>query len=71
MKLALGAATLLGLYGLYRLYDWWMDRTAKRMVEEYMAAFPGRCMICSYHRFGLQEGLTQAPEPPPHDCIER
>jgi len=42
----------------------------KIMIEEFTDAFPGRCMICSYHRFGRQEGLTNEPLPPKHKCIE-
>lgn len=42
---------------------------AKRMVAEFRERFPGRCIICSYHRYGVQNGYTAGP-PDPHDCIE-
>lgn len=43
----------------------------ERMVEEFAERFPGRCMICAYHQYGLREGFTSEPEPAPHDCIEK
>ena len=47
------------------------ESSASSMASEFAAAFPGRCMICSYHQYGLREGLTSDPMPKPHDCIEK
>ena len=41
------------------------------MVEDFQRDFPGKCMICSYHRYGLREGFTSEPEPKPHECCEK
>lgn len=45
--------------------------SAERMCREFASAFPGKCIVCAYHRFGLREGLTREPSPAPHDCIEK
>ena len=45
--------------------------SAERMCREFAIAFPGKCIVCAYHRFGLREGLTREPIPAPHDCIEK
>ncbi len=49
--------------------DLFGDHTG-RVVEEFVERFPGRCMICSMHRYGFQEGHERDPRPKPHDCIE-
>jgi len=42
----------------------------KRMLDDFMERFPGRCPICSFHRYGFQEGHEKNPIPPFHNCIE-
>lgn len=44
---------------------------AEDMCRDFAKTFPGKCMICSYHRFGRDHGMTTEPEPAPHDCIDR
>ena len=41
-------------------------------IEEFEEKFPGRCIICSYHRFGLQEGYVDpGTKPDKHEgCPE-
>ena len=43
-----------------------------RMVAEFKEMFPGRCMICSMHRYGIEMGFekynTSVVE---HFCIEK
>lgn len=46
-----------------------MKRDAENMVEEFQRSFPGQCMICSYHRYGLREGHVSG-KVKDHDCIE-
>jgi hypothetical protein len=46
------------------------ESNAKRIAREFASIFPGRCMICSLHQYGLREGLTRDAMPEPHDCIE-
>ena len=47
-----------------------LDTDARSMIEEFESKFPGRCVICSYARFGRQHGLTSAT--PAHEgCPER
>ena len=43
---------------------------AERVINEHQKAFPGRCPICSFHRYGLQNGLTKDHKPNPHWCPE-
>ena len=38
-------------------------------VREFKEPFPGRCMLCSYHQYGLREGLCTG-KVKDHDCIE-
>lgn len=45
-------------------------KQTKQMVAEFPVKFPGRCMICSYHRYGVEYGFTVKPLEP-HDCIEK
>lgn len=45
-------------------------RQTKRMVADFPAKFPGRCMICSYHEYGVKYGFNPGPLAP-HDCIEK
>lgn len=39
----------------------------KEIVDEFIRLFPDRCMICSYHRYGICHGHTIGPVPE-HDC---
>lgn len=44
------------------------DRYAKKMVEEWVVMFPGKCMICSMDRYGKSHfGIDKNTA---HDCIE-
>jgi hypothetical protein len=50
---------------------WWtIKQDTKRMVEDFQRMFPGRCAVCSFHRWGVMEGHERGPVEP-HDCIER
>jgi hypothetical protein len=40
------------------------------LVAEFHAQFPGKCGLCSYHRFGFREGFLDRMNPPDHACIE-
>ncbi len=51
---------------LIKKYD---KKQAVEMVSEFVVKFPGRCMICSYHDFGLNNGFKVEPLQP-HNCIE-
>ena len=45
--------------------------TPREMVEEFIEKFPGRCMICSYHAYGIREGHLKYGTPgQDHYCIE-
>ena len=46
-----------------------MDRDAARVVADFQRQFPGRCLICAYHKFGVQGGYVRGGVPA-HDCIE-
>lgn len=46
--------------------------SAKRMVEGFIRRFLGKCMICSYHRFGMEHGFVRLNESPePHHCLDK
>jgi hypothetical protein len=42
------------------------------MIEDFEEHFPNKCLICSYQRYGYANGMTNDPNPPPHEnCPER
>ena len=41
---------------------------AKSYVEDWLAIFPDKCLICSYHAFGLREGCARETKPKAHTC---
>lgn len=45
-------------------------RAARRTLAEFQRRFPGRCPICSFHRYGLTTGATSEPVPEHRDCPE-
>jgi len=56
--------------GLLLLVGWLQRREARLLVAEFREHFPGRCMVCSYHRYGVLHGMVSGP-PPEHDyCPE-
>ena len=56
---------------LYYAFNKQFDKGVEEMVKEFKKAFPNKCMICSYHRFGRENGLTKELKPKPHKCIEQ
>lgn len=45
-------------------------RPRPSLLERFQERFPGRCPICSYHSYGIREGLLKHTEPvPEHECI--
>lgn len=44
--------------------------STQEWIDDYVRYFPGRCPVCGYYRFGLQEGFRPKP-PAPHYCPER
>ena len=47
------------------------DKKMKELVETFIEVFPGRCMICYFHAFGLMNGMMKTGTPvDAHDCIE-
>ena len=54
----------------------WLDKIidkflgTEKMIKEYVKHFPGKCFICSYHRFGFSEGFTTNKHPEDHDCLD-
>ena len=42
-----------------------------RMLAEFREKFPGRCPVCSYHRYGRLNGYTSPTSTPDkHECID-
>lgn len=56
---------------LWKKYKNWKEKPIKKMIDDYIKIFPDRCIICSYHVFGLREGLTSKPYPEPHYCVNK
>lgn len=63
-------AALIVLLLLLFLLRAWGRRWADETLRGFVAAFPGRCPICAYHRYGLQEGHTRKLRPASHSCLE-
>jgi len=64
-------AGILLCYLINRIFTRLEYKHTMKLCKEFAEVFPGRCMICSFHRYGLQNGLTRKPEPEPHNCIEK
>lgn len=44
---------------------------ARRDAEVFINMFPGRCLPCAYHRYGVSNGFVEPTEPVPvHRCAE-
>lgn len=54
---------------LYNCLFWLIGCDANKELEEFEKAFPFKCPICAYHRFGLMEGYTSG-KVQPHICTE-
>lgn len=57
------------------LKQWWCKmryRSAMAEIDEFERKFPGKCIICSYHAYGINHGHVKPSEPvSPHDlCPE-
>lgn len=61
-------ALLVVLPVLWILFRALVMQDAERMVEEFQRTFPGQCLICSYHRYGVMEGHVSG-EGKDHNCV--
>jgi hypothetical protein len=68
MSLVIAAVLFVG--GLAALFCHLDAKATRRMIAEFEAAFPDRCVICSYNRFGRTH-FGEQNDPPPHDCKEK
>lgn len=66
----LGVVALAGA-ALYREVRRRAEERTAALLEDFERRFPGRCPICSHHRWGRLHGCTRRLDPPPHPCIER
>lgn len=39
----------------------WQARETKRLIEGFEQRFPGECVICSFHAYGVREGFCGGP----------
>lgn len=46
----------------------WNDAYIEQMIDEFEARFPGKCIICSMHRYGRLHGMESKPLPKKHIC---
>ena len=59
----------LAALGIARWVEVMQRRTAERILEDWMRAFPERCPLCSFHRHAVSEGVN-VPPLGPHTCPE-
>ena len=57
-------------FGVMVCLDYYREVDAERTVARFVKLFPGKCMICSLHRYGVDHGMTRDPEPRAHECID-
>ena len=57
-------------FAFRRKYFPTLNESTEDMIGEFIARFPGKCIICSYHRFGYSHGMTAKPKPENHFCID-
>lgn len=64
-------ALLILLGGLIATYVRILRADARRDAEDFRRKFPGRCMICSYRRYGIDYGHVEpGTTPERHHRIE-
>lgn len=56
--------------GRYRAAVWAADAQYLAIAARFAKLFPGRCMTCSMHAYGVQHGHAWGPVEQ-HNCIER
>jgi len=67
------AASTVALYLAGLCWRIWLEAkdSAREEVRVFAHTFPGRCLVCSYHRYGVDYGhVDPAERPPAHVCIE-
>ena len=42
----------------------------EKMIKEFTEQFPGKCIICSYHAYGIREGIIPYSPVEEHNCCE-
>ena len=55
---------------LKRVIMFFKPKSDEDIVREFIRVFPDRCMICSLHEFGVNNGLTKG-KVEAHECIEK
>lgn len=69
MELLVTIASIVGI-GLLAGYLV-LRHEARDTIRAFQMAFPGRCPVCSFHAYGVREGLTDPSPVAPHDCPEK
>ena len=69
--LVLGVLAVLVVVGVVHYLRVSGAEAGAEMLREYKEAFPGRCGICGYDRFGRQQGFIRADDLTPHWCREK
>lgn len=64
----LAGLVVLGLWRYLRVSS---REAGARMLAEYEQAFPGRCGICAYDRYGVREGYIRPDDRVSHFCREK
>lgn len=54
-----------------KLISWAFGQNGVDMARDFAQKFPGRCLICSYHYYGISHGHVDPGTPvAEHFCIE-
>lgn len=69
-SLAWQAVLFFGLLNLaFKAHDKFAELTTLSLMYKFRKDFPGKCFICSYHRYGANHGFNPGPLES-HDCVE-
>jgi hypothetical protein len=55
---------------ILRLAAWELRTRSSALAAEFEREFPGQCAVCSYRRYGKEQGFPVAMESPEHPCPE-
>lgn len=68
IKLLIALVVMLVAWAIAQLV---LAHQVRKLCEEFAERFPGRCLICFYHKYGFLHGHEDLPRPKPHHCIEK
>jgi len=70
--LVAASVLLVAITAILWLIEIWHRRAAERRMRDFAERFPGKCLICSYHRWGISQGFEKpGSKPELHQCTEK